>query len=152
MELINRTNQLNSSGERLSDKELRSMVADKENYCCLQLSCVDKFGDYGIVGFCIVNVKDKTRAVCEHFVLSCRAAKKKIEQSFFEFLIRWFKDKGFAIFAVQCTQTSKNNLLLSCLTSLDYFTKTVQSENKFVLTATTNKPINFIDIVHVINK
>jgi FkbH-like protein len=150
MELINRTNQLNCSGERIPSDVLHTMILDTDRYLCLQLSCVDKFGDYGIIGFCIINISDKARAVCEHFVLSCRAARKKIEQSFIEFIIPYFREQGFVSFAIRCTITHKNGQLLSILSELNFFTKEVINDKKYILEVLTNQKIEKIHIVDII--
>jgi FkbH-like protein len=149
VELINRTNQFNSSGERISSQMLHDMIIDTPHYLCFQLSCVDKFGDYGIIGFCVVNIKDKNQAICEHFVLSCRAARKKIEQSFFEFLIRYFRNTGFDSFAIRCTTTAKNGPLLSVLSDLFFFSKHAIDNNHFILEVSSKADINFINILTI---
>jgi FkbH-like protein len=149
LELINRTNQLNSSGERIQSDMLQKIIADKKQYLCLQMSCIDKFGDYGIIGFCIININNKERAICEHFVLSCRAARKKIEQSFFEFLIRYFREAAFDFFAIKCTTTPKNGQLLSVFSGLSFFTKHKINDKQFILEVATQKKIDFINIVGV---
>ncbi len=78
-ELLQRTNQLNSSGRRLSLDEVCDIVAsvDHDSYV---LNSSDKFGDYGIVGFMIVEKKEDGAHITD-FVISCRVANKKIEPS-----------------------------------------------------------------------
>jgi FkbH-like protein len=151
-ELLNRTNQLNISGERLSFDDLQKTILNKNEYLCLQMSCVDKYGDYGIIGFCIINIQNKHKAVLEHFVLSCRAARKKIEQTFFEFLIRYFNKSGYVFFQIKCTKTSRNEMMLTSISGLDYFTKNMINENQFILELPTNKNIDYLNILHVEDK
>ncbi|MDR0603647.1 MAG: HAD-IIIC family phosphatase [Bacteroidales bacterium] len=150
LELINRTNQLNCSGERIPSDVLHTMAIDTDRYLCLQMNCVDKFGDYGIIGFCVINISDKARAVCEHFVLSCRAARKKIEQSFIEFIISYFRDQGFEYFAIRCTATPKNGQLLSILSELDFFVKKDINNKKYILEVLTKQKIKKIQILNII--
>jgi FkbH-like protein len=150
LELINRTNQLNCSGERIPFDVLHTMLLDTDRYLCLQMNCVDKFGDYGIIGFCVIDISDKARAVCEHFVLSCRAARKKIEQSFIEFIISYFRDQGFERFAIRCTITHKNGQLLSIFSELDFFVKKDINDKKYILEALTKQKIEKIQILDII--
>jgi predicted enzyme involved in methoxymalonyl-ACP biosynthesis len=42
------------------------------------MSCRDKFGDYGIVGFVVLD--EATRTI-EDFFMSCRVQRKKVEQA-----------------------------------------------------------------------
>ena len=51
-ELAQRTNQLNFSGAKYKGEDVASFMADPtlENYV---LECSDKYGSYGIVGFCV---------------------------------------------------------------------------------------------------
>ena len=48
------------------------------------LSCADKFGDYGVIGFAIVDVE---RFHVENFFMSCRVQHKKVDHAFFAWLI-----------------------------------------------------------------
>lgn len=80
-ELTQRTNQLNFSGARYSRDELSAMIGDPER--SFVLSCADKFGDYGVIGFVVTSREH--RAV-ESFFMSCRVQRKRVENAFFEYL------------------------------------------------------------------
>jgi len=148
-ELINRTNQLNISGERIPLDELRRLVEDTTQYLCLQISCVDRFGDYGIVGFCVIDIRNAAKAVLEHFVLSCRAAGKKIEQSFIEYLVRYFKNRNTTEFEIRCRVTSRNHLLLKLLSDLPYFNKRTVNSAQYILALSNGIfPMN-LDIIKI---
>lgn len=73
-ELLMRSNQLNYTKKRISIEELESIVKDSK-YECGYVTVVDRFGDYGIVGFYA-----KTNNRLEHFLFSCRTMGQKIEQ------------------------------------------------------------------------
>lgn len=73
-DLILRSNQLNFTKKRISEEELRALIADKE-YQCGYVSVTDNYGDYGIVGFYAIR-----KGVAEHFVFSCRTMGQMIEQ------------------------------------------------------------------------
>ena len=83
---MQRTNQLNSSGRRLSLDEVKKIIAS-DSYDCYVLNSSDKFGDYGIVGFLIVENKGEKNVVTD-FVISCRVANKKIEPSVINYLAK----------------------------------------------------------------
>jgi FkbH-like protein len=148
-ELINRTNQLNISGQRIAFQDLKNIVNMKEKYLSLQMNCMDNFGDYGIIGFCIINIQNKEEAVLEHFVLSCRAARKKIEESFIIFLIRYFRQIGFGCFVINYTKTSKNGILFSTISDLGFFSKKNINDRQFIFDVKTAKEIDNIDIITI---
>jgi FkbH-like protein len=90
VELINRANQLNYTKRRLETPaqftEFRSTLAGYGiRAACI--SCRDKYGDYGIVGFYLYK---RTRKQFElfHFVFSCRIMNMGIEQFVYEYLGR----------------------------------------------------------------
>lgn len=112
-ELLQRTNQLNSSGRRLSMEEVRRIV-DDNSYDCYVLNSSDKFGDYGIVGFLIVKLNDK-EAVVTDFVISCRVANKKIEPSLINFLAN--KYGGTLLFNYK--KTLRNGPMFSIINELE---------------------------------
>jgi len=73
-DLILRSNQLNFTKKRISDEELRALIADKD-VTCGYVSVTDNYGDYGIVGFYAIR-----NGEAEHFVFSCRTMGQMIEQ------------------------------------------------------------------------
>ena len=92
-ELLQRTNQLNISAQRLSESELLSILSSPD-YDCYRIKVDDKYGDYGLVGFAVFNTQDDQTVVLKHFVFSCRAARKKLEQSFFEEIMDVYSKKA----------------------------------------------------------
>ncbi len=72
-ELIERTNQLNYTKNRMNSNQLLEMISD--NLELKLIHVVDNFGDYGIVGF--YALKDNKLI---HFVFSCRIMNMGIEQ------------------------------------------------------------------------
>ena len=73
-DLILRSNQLNFTKKRISEEELRALIADKDATCGY-VSVTDNYGDYGIVGFYAIR-----NGEAEHFVFSCRTMGQMIEQ------------------------------------------------------------------------
>ena len=84
-ELSQRTNQLNYAGRATTRKDVEDLLhgaaPGKEG---VVLSCADKFGDYGVIGFAIVDVE---RFHVENFFMSCRVQHKKVDHAFFAWLI-----------------------------------------------------------------
>jgi fkbH domain len=90
-ELLQRTNQLNASGRRLSLDEVTALV-NSERADTYVLRSSDKFGDYGIVGFLIVDKSGDIPCITD-FVISCRVANKKIEPTLVNYLSKKYNGK-----------------------------------------------------------
>jgi len=84
-ELVQRTNQLNFSGNRYSRDALDRLLADS-TVLPVVMSCRDKFGDYGIVGFAILKVHETDVEVSD-MMFSCRIQGKKVEHAFLVHLL-----------------------------------------------------------------
>jgi FkbH-like protein len=81
-ELVQRTNQLNTTGKRFERSELAALVADADARV-LQLQAKDRFVDYGTVGVAI------TQGNCvELFLLSCRVLGLGVEPNVLDAAIR----------------------------------------------------------------
>lgn len=94
-ELLQRTNQLNASGRRLSMEEVEEYWL-KSNYKTYSLFCEDKYGLYGQVGFAIVKEDDEIPVITD-FVISCRVANKKIEHAFIQYLAKKYSKNKIRI-------------------------------------------------------
>jgi FkbH-like protein len=74
LELINKTNQFNTTGQRWSGNEIRSLFRGAG--ALIVLDVADKFTDYGLVGVVILR-----GALIEQFVMSCRVLGLDIERA-----------------------------------------------------------------------
>jgi len=102
-ELTQRTNQMNFSGNRYSRQQLKGFInsAVVETFV---IECVDRFGSYGTVGFCVVNIQD-SRMI--DLMFSCRVQGKRVEHAFITFLVRAAKSRNVT-FSVDYRKTKKN--------------------------------------------
>ena len=103
-ELTERTNQLNYSGERLARQSLEALTQD-EGRLPLVLSAADRYGDYGIIGFAQVAVPEWE---VEHFFMSCRVQRKKVDHQFFQHLMAAAGARGANELRIRYRQTAKN--------------------------------------------
>ena len=76
-ELVQRTNQLNFSGRRYTLDELEELFA-RSDTLPVTVQCRDRFGDYGLVGFILV---DLGRACVTDLMFSCRVQAKGVERA-----------------------------------------------------------------------
>jgi FkbH-like protein len=104
-ELTQRTNQMNFTGSRYGRDALRDLIAD-ETTDSYVLSCSDRFGSYGIIGFAIV---DPTGPRLRDLMFSCRVQAKRVEHAFVLFLVQRYCAHGASTFEARFRQTARNS-------------------------------------------
>jgi len=147
-ELIQRTNQLNISAERLTMNQIIDMI-NSDGYDCYRIKVNDKYGDYGIVGFAIFDISENESVTLRHFVFSCRAARKKIEQSFFEYMIKKYHSQGYKRMVLLCKITEKNQLMRNVLEDSNMFLKTEENEDEYKLVHEMNEQVVPLNIMNI---
>lgn len=103
-ELVQRTNQMNFSGSRYSRDELKALVdrPDIDHFC---LHASDRFGDYGMVGFCLVD--NRVPRIID-LMFSCRVQAKRVEHGFLEYLMSRYHSKGHQVLEARYVRTARN--------------------------------------------
>jgi FkbH-like protein len=79
-ELINRTNQLNFTKNRVEKGAVTEYVLDVNSNDTYSVFVWDNYGVYGLVGF----VSTEKNKVCAHFLFSCRTMNMGIEQFLYQ--------------------------------------------------------------------
>lgn len=116
-ELVQRTNQLNFSGKRYDIDALRSIL-ESPALDKFQLSCRDRFGDYGTIGFAIV---EPDNMVLTDMMFSCRVQSKAVEHSFLSWLASYYYEKTrHTGLTVRYTKTERNGPAARVLTDIDF--------------------------------
>jgi FkbH-like protein len=103
-ELTQRTNQMNFSGNRYDRAVLRQILTalHLDTYV---LSCEDRYGSYGIVGFGIVDTREPRLT---DLMFSCRVQSKRVEHALLRAIIaRHLKETG-KDFCVNYRKTERN--------------------------------------------
>jgi FkbH-like protein len=103
-ELTQRTNQMNFSGNRYSRDLLREILS-KDYLDTYVLTCEDRFGSYGAVGFSIV---DRRELRMTDLMFSCRVQSKRVEHAFLAFLIRKYSAALGKDFLANYRKTDRN--------------------------------------------
>jgi FkbH-like protein len=103
-ELTQRTNQMNFSGNRYNRAALEQVV-QTGNLDTYVISCKDRFGSYGIVGFSMVDPKDPRMV---DLMFSCRVQSKRVEHAFLMYLVNRYRQAGASDFWVNYRKTPKN--------------------------------------------
>lgn len=123
-ELVQRTNQMNFSGNRYSKEQIKTILSDNR-FDTFRLKCEDKFGDYGTVAFCIV---DNQAIKMIDLAFSCRVQSKRVEHAFLSWLTGYYKAKGLDKFYAVFNQTEKNTQSGKVFADLNFVAK---SQNIF---------------------
>lgn len=86
--LVNRTNQFNLTTKRYTEKEVKEIHEDTDQYLLYTLRVRDKFGDEGIVGVAIIKKESAESWTIDTFLMSCRVIGRKIETTFLYKIIK----------------------------------------------------------------
>jgi FkbH-like protein len=103
-ELTQRTNQMNFSGNRYN-REVLKRIHSTPHLDTYVLDCEDRFGSYGVVGFCIV---DRREPRMTDLMFSCRIQSKGVEHAFLTFLIRKYITESGKDFLANYRKSERN--------------------------------------------
>lgn len=78
LELVQRTNQFNTTTRRRSSEELQRLLLD-QRFGVWVATLTDRFGELGIVAVCVF---DRDERMVESFIMSCRAMGFRLETAF----------------------------------------------------------------------
>jgi FkbH-like protein len=147
-ELSQRTNQLNVSGTRYSRDEIKALMRPSSRYQAYLLRCEDRFGDYGVIGMCVL---DRQSARVHSFMMSCRVQRKRVEQSFFAWLTRQLSShRPLAAMAVSYKKTQRNGAVVKMLEELG-FEYRPDCENDGTFVRPLDVPIAEDDVVEIVD-
>lgn len=112
LELLQRTNQLNLSGYKYERDEFERLCREHSEDAYV-VHCRDKYGDYGQVGFFLVQ-KEGNSVVLTEYAMSCRVAGKWLEPALLKWLCKKYQG-GEVVFSG--VDNEKNSLLIRTLKS-----------------------------------
>jgi FkbH-like protein len=134
-ELVQRTNQLNFSGNRYTRDDLAAIAADPRRVSVV-MECADRFGAYGIVGFAILRGEPGFVEV-EDMMFSCRVQGKKVEHSFLAHVAGVARAGGGRPLACRFNRTQRNAPAAAVFGDLAFG---MRPENRPTLDAATALP------------
>lgn len=103
-ELTQRTNQMNFSGNRYSFDLLKEIL-QTSYFDTYVLTCEDRFGSYGIIGFSIIDNREPRMT---DLMFSCRIQSKRIEHAFVAHILHRYIALTGKDFYVNYRKTSRN--------------------------------------------
>lgn len=113
LELVNKTNQFNLNGVRVTESEWMRLLAD-EATMVLGVSYTDKFGPLGTIAV-LVGKREGRHIDVSSWVLSCRAFSRAIELHTLDYL---FRSTDAQMIAFEFVPTERNGPLQSFLQTL----------------------------------
>lgn len=140
IELLQRTNQLNATLKRTELNELLNFYNNTKNFLIYSVFLEDKFGDYGMIGVCIVEKLEKHWNINE-IAFSCRAMGRKIEYVLLLELIRTAYNNKMPLISIEVTVTDRNNQIIGILRESGFLeSKEKSSSANLVLEVIINQP------------
>jgi predicted enzyme involved in methoxymalonyl-ACP biosynthesis len=95
---------MNFSGNRY-DRDLLKTILATPSLDTYVLSCEDRFGSYGVVGFSIVDSREPRMT---DLMFSCRIQSKRVEHAFLSYVIRQYIAETGKDFYANYRKTSRN--------------------------------------------
>ncbi len=138
---------MNFSGNRYDRQRLEEITADPglETFV---IGCRDRFGDYGIIGFSVVERREPRMI---DLMFSCRVQGKRVEHAFLNHLLRVYQERGFAGFHATYRKTERNNASGRVFADLNFAYLEVE-EAKSSLYFDFAQPIEKDGIIEIVTK
>ncbi len=128
-QLLNKTNQMNLSSRRLTEKELLAWMNQKDHKLWT-FRVADKFSDSGLTGIISIEVENNTTQIVD-FILSCRVMGRKIEEVMLIHVVEYSKKIGADKIVAPYIPTQKNKPCFDFWKTKSGFTF-IEEENSFL--------------------
>lgn len=110
-QMTQKTNQFNMTTTRWSEDNIRALLSPENNYRMWAVEAVDRFGDYGTIGFLSVRPERDSRWVVDNFLMSCRILGRGIEKTLLAKLVAEARDQKISDLVGVFVPTKKNKAL-----------------------------------------
>jgi FkbH-like protein len=128
-ELVQRTNQMNFSGNRYSKSDLLAVLLDRQMECYF-IDAQDRFGKYGYIGFAVVQPRAVPRVTDMAF--SCRIQAKRVEHAVLIALSEKYEQDGASAIEVFYHATDRNAQVAQVFGDLGFTEASRYESNNFV--------------------
>ncbi|MBI3793126.1 MAG: HAD-IIIC family phosphatase [Nitrospinae bacterium] len=149
-QLTQKTNQFNLTTKRYTEGDILNFIRHGDRRL-FAFEVADKFGDYGIVGLCIIqNQNGKSSVVVDSFLMSCRVLGRNVEYSFFGYLVNYLRNAGVTSLQAAYVKTPKNGQVANFYEQLEFDLSSASPDRKeYVknISATSFKPVDYIEVV-----
>lgn len=124
-ELSQRTNQLNFRATKYGREAVQAMLTPDPDQLRLTVRCADRFGDYGLIGFVVVDLR---QGEVTDFFMSCRVQRKRVEHALFAWIAREVQARGRDQLGVRFKTGARNGAARAMLGELG-FTEAASGDN-----------------------
>jgi FkbH-like protein len=107
-QLTQRTNQFNLSLKHRTTEEVKALAGEDS---LLIIKASDRFGDYGLVGVCIISKSDSAACEIDTLLMSCRVLGRGAEDAFLHAMARTAAAKGAARLVAPFVPGPRNQLM-----------------------------------------
>lgn len=145
-QLTQKTNQFNMTTKRYTKTDIEDMVRS-DNFLVFSCTVLDKFGDNGIVGVCIIELKDLSAHI-DSFLMSCRVLGRNVEYAFLNKIICLLKEKGIKTVSALYLKTAKNRANENFYTQAGFSEEAID-EKGTSYRIHTDQATNNIDYIHI---
>src|SRR5262249_18224723 len=120
-QLINKTNQFNTTTRRYTAEEVAGFAAAGESVT-LQFRLIDKFGDNGLVSAMILcrNPEERDVLAIDNWVMSCRVFGRQLEFEAMNIAVEEARRRGARAIRAEYIPTSKNQVINELYPSLGF--------------------------------
>lgn len=145
-ELAQKTNQFNLTTKRYSENNINEFM-DSKLSDVYSIYVKDKFGDSGLVGFCIISY-DQNDSYVDSYVLSCRVLGRGVEYAIWPSICGEILNHGVKQIKATYIPTSKNSMVSNFLDALNFELSYINEKKKYY----TRLLHNIVDLENLINK
>lgn len=146
-ELVNRTNQFNTTTIRYSKKELKEMMQDNSKWKIFVATLEDKFGSLGIVLVVILELEENF-ATINSFIMSCRAMGFALENQILHLLSDTTIHNRQRLVGIY-KETDRNTPCANLYNSCNF---TEESDGKWVYQIGSNEEIKAVSWINMIDE
>jgi len=119
-QLINKTNQFNTTTRRYSSDEVARLAAAPENIT-LQFRLADRFGDNGLVSVMILRPADDPGVLeLDTWVMSCRVFGRQLENEAMTIAVEAARGRGIRILRAEYIPTERNGVVSGLFKGLGF--------------------------------
>jgi FkbH-like protein len=119
-QLINKTNQFNTTTRRYSADEVGRLAAAPENLT-FQFRLADRFGDNGLVSVMILRPADDPGVLeVDTWVMSCRVFGRQLENEAMSIAVEAARDRGVRLLRAEYIPTERNSVVSGLFKSLGF--------------------------------
>jgi len=119
-QLINKTNQFNTTTRRYSADEVARFAAAPENIT-LQFRLADRFGDNGLVSVMILRTADDPGVLdVDTWVMSCRVFGRQLENEAMSIAVEAARGRGIQVLRADYIPTERNGVVSGLFRSLGF--------------------------------